>query len=240
MRAVFPSILKMIHGLISIVTSVFVIVQSGGMDDLLEGTAILYVVSKVGAFVFYAAEQKYLGENLKYSADNVVKVTLKSEKDDEKDDDSPLKKVMRNPSKLASVGSFAGMAAAVAVTAEDQASGGAFSRAYPNCPIDANEIKKIGDGKCDGGLLNTFGCGFDGGDCTSFNLALPHCDAPVDAFIIGNGECDEMYNTQECLFDGGDCCPFDKNSTLEFDNGFCNGGLYNTKRCDYDGGDCKP
>eukprot|EP00127_Corallochytrium_limacisporum_P005599 Clim_evm19s208 gene=Clim_evmTU19s208 len=139
----------------------------------------------------------------------------------------------------------------------------------------------IGDGTCDpvcnnanfvfaldtengGNFTNsTFGCGFDGGDCSG--------ECPC---ALGNGICDEACNKPECDYDQGDCgedycapgCPIvwtkdticDRACNVEacnFDNGACLGicslacpdswrndticdpGCW-TPECDFDGDDC--
>jgi hypothetical protein len=88
-----------------------------------------------------------------------------------------------------------------------QLSGSFFYKKYPYCPISAQDIIKTSDGVCDGGVLNTIGmsfdfrsfcrlffikcpslslrlssfliseCGFDDGDCISFNFGYPNCFA---------------------------------------------------------------
>ena len=32
----------------------------------------------------------------------------------------------------------------------------------------------------------------------------PFCNLAPE--LIGNGECDQVYNNKDCLYDGGDCC----------------------------------
>ena len=58
-----------------------------------------------------------------------------------------------------------------------QVTGKFFRERYPNCLVGERgntDITKISNGICDGGLFNTKECGFDGGDCTFFNLAYPN------------------------------------------------------------------
>lgn len=51
-----------------------------------------------------------------------------------------------------------------------QVSGKFFALKYPKCHISDKEILKLNNGICDGGQLNTIACGFDDGDCITFNL----------------------------------------------------------------------
>ena len=101
-----------------------------------------------------------------------------------------------------------------------------------------------GNGDCNGGSYNTAECGFDGGDCDTFNK-YPNCDVSYPS-LIGDGICNGGdYNTVECDFDGGDCEDFN----VKYPNcsaypeligdGNCDGGNYNTAECDFDGGDCE-
>ena len=99
--------------------------------------------------------------------------------------------------------------------------------AYPDCR--ASSISFVGDGDCDGGLYNTRGCAWDGGDCCNSTCApasyscsddfdcrdtdiydsdeyYPDCTASVKGWL-GDGACDGGdYNNAECGWDGGDCC----------------------------------
>jgi hypothetical protein len=108
---------------------------------------------------------------------------------------------------------------------------------YPDCSIRDDEVQFIGDDKCKGGKYNSLQCGFDGGDCTEFNLDYPNCDV-FDPLQVGNGyyNNDTKYNVEECEYDGGDCCSV-INSTLLGDK-TCHGGYFNNGRCGYDNGDC--
>ena len=56
-----------------------------------------------------------------------------------------------------------------------QASGQFFHLKYPKCFIPVHDIVKLNNGICDGGDLNTIACGFDDGDCVTFNMGYPNC-----------------------------------------------------------------
>ena len=71
----------------------------------------------------------------------------------------------------------------------DQRSGRFFQNKYQECDISIEDIRKVGNGKCDGGDIDTIDCGFDAGDCLAFNLSYPLCDVIVDAYKVGDGKC---------------------------------------------------
>ena len=78
---------------------------------------------------------------------------------------------------------------------------------YPFCFLDNADVCKLGDGICDYGEANSAECGYDDGDCLSFNEI---CAVP-DTSLVGDGFCDGgEYNTTECLYDGGDCLEFNE------------------------------
>jgi hypothetical protein len=103
----------------------------------------------------------------------------------------------------------------------------------------------IGDKKCDGRQYNTAECGYDGGDCTDFNVNFPNCNVTYPYFI-GDGKCDGgEYNVGDCEYDGGDCTSFNTkypNCDVPFPynigNKQCDGDDYNVEECGFDGGDC--
>lgn len=76
---------------------------------------------------------------------------------------------------------------------------------YPECLVQS--INAIGNGKCDNfGLYNTEKCGWDGGDCISFNEKYPNCTAQIPD-LIGDGSCNNLfpYYSEECGWDEDDC-----------------------------------
>ena len=235
-RAVLPNLLKIVQGLLVLFTSLVVIIQSDDLIDLLKDFTALYFVSEIDNIVFRMTEQRFFGNDLKERSDRVKKVLV--------EDEAVIVGANAccrgiNFRFMILFSLFATMVSTWGYFVQGQVSGKFFVKKYPSCRIKKNDISKFGDGRCDGSIFNSIGCGFDGGDCINFNLAYPNCDARTDAYTIGDGNCNEAYNTADCLYDGGDCCPFDKKNTSEFNNDVCNGGLYNTKACDYDGGECE-
>jgi hypothetical protein len=236
-RAVLPNILKMVQGLLVLVTSLVVIIQSDDLIDLLKDFTALFFVSEIDNNVFRMTEQRFFGDDLKKRSDRVKKVLVEDKA--VIIDANPCCRRGINFRFMILFSLFVWMLFTWGYFVQGQVSGKFFVKKYPSCRIKKNDISKFGDGRCDGSIFNSIGCGFDGGDCINFNLAYPNCDARTDAYTIGDGNCNEAYNTADCLYDGGDCCPFDKKNTSEFNNDVCNGGLYNTKACDYDGGECE-
>jgi len=112
---------------------------------------------------------------------------------------------------------------------------------YPNCDVPNPQL--LGNGICSAGPYNTQECGFDGGDCDTFNSEYPNCDV-LNPELVGNDDCDDgKYNTEECGFDGGDCrypnCNVVVIAYLGYSLGdsICN-SLANTEECGFDDGDC--
>lgn len=117
-----------------------------------------------------------------------------------------------------------------------QRSGQYFRLKYPNCTIKHDKIVTFGDGTCHGGLINSYFCAFDGGDCIDFNIAYPTCNKAANPELVGDGTCHEEYNYEDCQYDGGDCC--DKIDDDRLGDGICHGGFFFSAGCLYDKGDC--
>ncbi len=76
---------------------------------------------------------------------------------------------------------------------------------YPDCTVTV--LDRLGDGICNGGEYNVEECGYDDGDCISFNERYPLCVVNQNLIsFLGNGKCDQVkLNNEECGWDGGDC-----------------------------------
>ncbi len=251
-RVVFPNVLKILEGILVLVSSVMVIIQAERLIDLLKDFAALAFASEFDNILFIVASQGYFG---KYMVERTKVVENSKMPIVGKEDDDDVDSILTN--EYSSVGTvlrtlflvmpFIVILALWAYMVYGQYTGRLFrSRSeYKQCDIKRHtDFRKINDGKCNGGYLNTIDCKFDGGDCFNFNVAYAGCKVE-DAFRIGNGICDKEdrpdFFTTECLFDGGDCCRVElKKNDLPINlirDGFCNGGMYRSL-CDHDGGDC--
>jgi hypothetical protein len=163
-RAVLPNLLKMVQGLLVLFTSLVVIVQSDDLVDLLKDFTALFFVSEIDNIVFYITEQRYFGNDLKQRSGRVKNVHVEDETVVVGDDACGTGGV-----RFRFVGLFilfATMVSTWGYFVQGQVSGRFFAEKYPFCLIKGkNEISKIGDGRCDGSIFITIGCGFDGGDC---------------------------------------------------------------------------
>jgi len=230
LRAVIPNFFKFCCGALVLTSSFIIIINSDDVIDLFTNFAALQIISQIDNVFFSLGEHGFFG--------HAIQMKTRQAKDAPVPDRLPS--FCRNslPIHLViTVILFVGMIAGWSYFVIGQENGTIFSTKYPNCEIKTNELVKIGDGTCDGGVFNTIQCDFDGGDCVLFNLAFPECDAKNPS-LIGDGTCQEENNTENCGFDGYDCCPYDKTDPL-FGDGKCHGLWYNTKQCGFDGGDCE-
>ena len=228
-RVLFPDLFKFGGAILVLLTSFIIIIDSEDIIDLFTNFAAMQIIFLIDNTFVVLAEQGYFGKSICKGAKMAKNVRVK--------DIFPL--VCRSILPLQVVLTITLLLCMVVgwvYIAIGQDNGRFFTTDYPNYRIENNQIAQIGDGRCDGGVLNTVQCNFDGGDCVILNLAFPKCkvDKP---FLIGDGTCHEKLNIEDCGFDGGDCCPYDDSDPLLGD-GQCHGLWYNTKSCNYDRGDC--
>mmetsp|Transcript_22283 Transcript_22283/g.33997 ORF Transcript_22283/g.33997 Transcript_22283/m.33997 type:complete len:595 (-) Transcript_22283:83-1867(-) len=247
----FPNILKFIAGLAVAVISILLIITTNELFDLFSNFAGLQFISNIDNEVYQMAKLEVLGEKLKKSADNVQKPLVKPKSNENAQQtlqltSIPIQKFFKNYSKLIQMGVFiiifilaAGIVLVAAMEKDNY-----FYETYPNCIIPPSRIDEYGNGKCDGGILNTIHCQFDGGDCTDFNEEYKDCKASRP-YSVGDGQCDDGDDgdafTPECHYDGGDCC--DKRKLLKYSSveevlgGVCN-PAFNIDVCLNDYGLC--
>ena len=232
----FPCTLRFLQGGIISISIFIVILQSDDIVNLFTNFAALLIVSAIDDFVFFLAYYGCFGSDLTQKTKDVKDTIIR--------EDDKIIKYLVWLFTMIYVGSMFGVWIAVW---KAQTNGFFLYQKYPLC--NALEPEFIGDGSCHfqkGVESNTLNCGWEGGDCISFNEHYPDCNVTVPYFI-GDGDCILMdnYNTEECGWDGGDCAVFNKRypgCDVMFEsnirNGECNGGPYNTLECDWDGGDC--
>ena len=227
----FPSLLKFIQGVFVLIITFVITIKSDNIIDLFKDLAATQVISELDNVVFHLSNHGYFGVTLRKDT--------KSAKDIKVQDKVQVVcfGLSLRPIMLWGL-LFVMIIIFVNGIVIGQMNGSFFEKKYPNCNIrDKNEIARMGNGECNGGLPNTFQCGFDGGDCLDFNIAFPNCKA-VKAYQVGDGECQDEHNDESFGFDGGDCCVENIEVKELLGDGKCNAGLYNSKICLFDKGDC--
>jgi hypothetical protein len=221
-----------LEGFFVLVATFVIVIQSNNIIDLFKDFAAMQLISEFDNMMFWLALHGYMGTKLAGAAKQARKIKIH---------DDVIKAYGGIPLRTLILMFVCGtMIGCWGYIVNGQVSGKFFSLKYPLCDIDQITLQSMGDGVCDGGYLNTRACGFDDGDCITFNLAYPNCKIN-EPFKIGNGECDQEYNDKDCLYDGDDCCALEANDFSEQDlhgDGFCNGGVFNTEVCGFDGGQC--
>jgi hypothetical protein len=224
-----PLLLKFIQGMLALLITFVIVIQSDDILGLFMDLAAMQVISDIDNVASSLASHGFFGYALKRDSDTAKRIEVK-DKVRKICFGLPLRPIVMMSLLIIMMGTFVGLVVI------GQVNGTHFEQKYPNCKVRIEQINNITDGKCNGGLQNTFQCGFDGGDCLDFNMAFPNC-MTLNAYEVGDGTCQEEHNIVECGYDGGDCC--DKLLKPEyFEDGKCNGGLYNSIYCGYDHRDC--
>lgn len=169
MRILLPMLVKFTGGILVLVCNFITIVSSTNIVDLMKDIAALLIISEITEILFQLAAFGFLGSILEDHAKEVPE----TEVEDVFTHDSGLlgvKFCKFNPRLTVFLVLVSSMASAVTLFVSNQRNGQYFFTQYPYCTIPSEEIVKFGDGVCDGGLLNSIECDFDGGDCVNFNL----------------------------------------------------------------------
>lgn len=231
-RILLPNICKLVQGCLALISSFVIVIQSSEVVELFKDFSALGVISTVSIIVYRLIDEKILfgyAPKVQAAVKQCEEVSLKKQK--RKGSTIHLQSII-----MCVV--FVVLYALWASVVRAQVSGHYFKQRYPQCDIDKNDYHKIGDGRCDGGMFMHLTCGFDGGDCLSYRVQYPDCDA-LEPHLIGDGECNELYNKESCDYDGGDCCrarTFEEKAKLGDNN--CD-PEFNTIGCKYDYGDCE-
>jgi hypothetical protein len=129
-----------------------------------------------------------------------------------------------------------------------------YKERFPDCPFI--DPRNMGSFDCDE-EMNVEACNFDGGacealDCSTDSSALcddlrskyPNCNLEnINAYRLGNYDCDRVLNTLECGWDMGDCVVPNYPDCHVRSPGLIGDGICqnrgNNIECGFDGGDCE-
>ena len=248
-----PNVLKFLQGIIVLIITMIVIVQSDNIIKLLTGFTAMMKLSDADNVFFSVAANGFLGLNLQRQCIKAKGIKV----DYESTTSTGTSNSNQNTNQATSSKGFLLRSVLLVFILLfmigfwvyiffNQVNGIYFQQRYENCiaPTVDKAFKlateHFGDGKCYGGPLNTLACEFEGGDCINFNTAFPLCkgEARTDVSnLIGDGNCDEKLMHPDCDFDGGDCCPYDIINSPSFGDGTCDKEM-NTEGCFFDNGDC--
>lgn len=169
MRIILPMGVKFIGGVLVLICNFITIVSSTNIVDLMKDVAALLIISEITEILFQLAAFGFLGSVLEDHAKEVPE----TEVEDVFAQESGLLGVKFcniNPRLIVFLVLVLSMAGTVTLFVSNQINGTYFFTQYPYCTISKRDITRFGDGVCDGGLLNSIECDFDGGDCVNFNL----------------------------------------------------------------------
>lgn len=232
-RAVyFPNIIRFFQSIVVILMLMILIIQNNDFIELLMNFTALFIISQIDDIVFQLVKRGYFfGFQMSEIASKIEKMQIIEEK-------KRGRQYFFSPVFVGSIilGSISlCMIVFVAIVARLQTDGYFLKLKYPLCDVSKENYALIGDGKCDGGDLNSLICNWEGGDCIEFNEKFPGCQAELP-YEIGDGTCNYENNIVACGYDGGDCCPYGDPLNLEElpdgnrlkNRNQCNGGLYST------------
>ncbi len=165
LHILIPNICKFIQGVLVLLITFVIVIQSDSIIDLFKDFAAMQVISELDNVAFHLADHGYFGSDLKEDTSKVKDIQIT--------DDVP--KICGQPLRPVIFCALFGMMVTIFFrgVVVGQQSGDFFHDKYPMCKVmDLEIIETIADGVCQGGLQNTFQCGFDGGVSNS-TLLLP-------------------------------------------------------------------
>jgi len=230
LHVLLPNILQIVEGLAVFLASYIIILQSEDIFDLFKDFAAMQIIAELDNAMFWLADHAYFGTRLKNDCTESKRLKFK-------DEDRNICFGIKLRPFITAIIFITTIAGFIPITIRQQ-NGQYFRYKYPRCDIAPDQIEFFKDNNCDGGIFNSYDCGFDGGDCVDFNLAYPGCKVAMPT-QVGDGICQQENNNEKCGFDGGDCCYSSVQDSEFWGDGFCNGGFYNTPACLYDLDDCQ-
>jgi len=225
------------------VISILLIITTNEIFDLFSNFAGLKFISNIDNEVYKMAKLDVFGKKMKESAEEVLKPLVKRKSNE--NGEQPLASTGCIHKLFTAYSTFVQVGVLIIilflatgfVLFADMDKENYFYATYPNCIIPPSLIDE-----CNGGILNTIHCQFDGGDCTDFNEEYKDCEASKP-YLVGDGQCDAESDafTPDCDYDGGDCCDKRKllkdSSVEEVLEGVCN-PAFNSDFCLNDYGLC--
>lgn len=165
LRVALPLSCKFIEGVLVLVTTFVIVIQSDSMIELFKDFAAMQLISELDNMMFWLALHGYAGVALMEGAKKAQKVRIK---------DDVMKSFCGIPLRtMVLVIVFFSMLACWSYIVIGQVSGNFFYLKFPKCGISKENIPFMNDGICHGGAQNTIECNFDDGDCLAFNIAFP-------------------------------------------------------------------
>ncbi len=164
-----PNLLKFAQGMLVLVITFVIVIQADDTIELFKDFAAMQIISELDDVAFYLASHGYFGKKLKEDsnasknikvADRTIMVL-----------GMPLRPLVLSVLFFTMITVFVGGI----VISQDNLS--FFVQKYPNCGIKNHAIiANISNGDCNGGVVNSFECGFDGGGeldlCGELDLIL--------------------------------------------------------------------
>ena len=192
-RAVyFPNLLRFLQGLFTLTMITILIVRNNNFLALLMNFTALYVISEVDNMVFKLIRRGF------FPCFHLARTAAKIEEIDFEECKRRDEKCSNSFFLRSSIITLITAIVLCIITwiAYLQDSGYFFNQKHPDCiqvyyeeDIDFMKLPEVfnyvGDGRCDG-KFNTKECGWDGGDCESFNQLYPKCKVEFPV-LIGNG-----------------------------------------------------
>ena len=159
LQILLPNVLKFIQGVLVLLITFVIVIQSDDTIDLFKDFAAMQVISELDNVAFLLARHGFFGFALKRDTGAAKEIKLV-------DRVPVICGLPLRPILLFGL-LFVMNSVFIGLVVIGQLNGTFFSKKYPNCRIkkELSQITMINDGRCNNGLFNTFQCGFDGMDC---------------------------------------------------------------------------